>query len=894
MKTKYYIVRAIVKRDLGRYFANPTGYVFITLFIFLSAAAAFWRERFFLNNLANLDLLNSLFPFLLVFFVPTLTMGVWANEKKEGTDELLLTLPATDFEIVIGKYIATIGIYTAALIFSLSHVVVLLFLGSPDLGLLFGNYLGYWLIGSALISVGMLASLLTANITIAFILGALFCAAFVFVDAIDPFTAVWFGTDVSRLGVIAHFDDYARGVASFSGFFYFFSLTAFMLYLNTVLIGRRHWPAAAQGAKMWVHHTVRAIALVAALVSLNIFLARYPLRVDTTAEQLHSLSGQTTSLLENLDPERPVFIQAYLSKEVPQQYVQQRENLIGFIKEIDAAAGNKVESNIIYTEPYTSEAREAREKFGIVPQEIPNLSSVRAGVTQVFMGVAMTCGPEEEVIKFFDRGLPVEYELTRSIRVVAKTERKKIGVLTTEAKLFGGFDFSSMQTNEAWPVVEELRKQYEVEEISAASPIEEQMDGLLVALPSSLPQEEMDNLLAYIKKGVPTLLLIDPLPIVNIGLAPAEPASANTNPFMQNRAPQPKPKGDIEAFLNALGINWDKTKVVWDFYNPHPDLAQLPPQIVFVGRGNANADSFNDKNTASSGLQEIVLLYTGSIRQTAGAGNEFIPLVRTGFTSGELQYQQLVQRSFLGAQLITRGHRYIPTKSDYVLAAQVMGRGKSGEQESAQPADADAKETNVVVIADLDFISEQFFEIRKRGFANLNFDNITFFLNCMDKLVGDESFVTLRKRRVRHRTLEAVEARTRSFVEQRAAKEKDAEAEAQAALSDAQHRLNEKVAQVRLRTDLDDRTKQIMARNIQEVESRRFEVLEANIEAEKLAKIQASKENMEERIHAIQGRIKTFAILFPPIPVCIIGIAIFIRRRRREIEGAEAVRKLRS
>ena len=901
-------VRALVKRDLWKYFTSPTGYVFITLFILLSAAAAFWQNRFFLNNLANLDQLNQLFPYLLVFFIPALTMSVWAEERKQGTDELLFTLPATSLEVVLGKYVATLGIYTASLLLSLSHVLVLFWLGSPDLGLMFSNYLGYWLMGSAMIALGMLASLLTSNATIAFVLGAALCSLFAFGDSAAALSPTLGGL-LGSVGVLDSFNDFARGVVSLSGLLYFVSLTALILYFNVLLVGKRHWPRQADGYPMWLHHLVRAVALIIAIISINAVLGRTSIRMDVTAERLHSLSDATRDLLRELPTDRTVFIQAYVSPDIPEQFVQTRENLLGILNEVDSLGGSRVQVLIEDTEPFTQSARDAREKFGIVPRSVPNLASAQAGYSQVFLGVAFTSGAQEHVIPFVDRGLSVEYEMTRSIRVVAQTDRKKIGVLSTEAKLFGGFDFQTMQSAMGWSIVEELRKQYEVIQVSSSGPIPEDLDGLVVALPSSLPQEEMDVLLAYIQEGNPTLLLIDPLPVINIALAPSERSGANMNPFMQQQAAPPPEKGDIQRFMSEIGVSWNSASIIWDTYNPHPDLAQLPPEVVFVGKGNENEETFNEQHQGSAGLQELVLLYPGQMEQAAGTDYEFQPLLKSGYVSGQASYFQMVQRSFLGAQINPNlPHR--PDPRDYVLAAHIRGTIESTDPEAADQEeeggseDSSAGESDetppspksldVLVIADLDFISEQFFQIRAGGLENLNFDNITFFLNSIDVLVRDESFITLRRKRVRHRTLERVEDQTRNFIEERVKEEEEAEAEAERAMDQAQQRLNEKVEEVRQRPDLDIQTKQIMAQNIQEVESRRFEVLKTNIEAEKESKINRSKENVEEQIRSIQTNIKTFAVLLPPIPVFALGVLIFVRRRRREREGAAAARRLRT
>ena len=897
------VVAAIVRRDMRLAFSSPTGYVFVTLFIFLSAAAAFWQVPFFLNNLANLDQLNAVFPYLLLFFIPALTMGVWAEEARQGTDELLLTLPATDLEIVMGKYLAVVGVYTASLVLSLSHVLVLMFLGSPDLGLMAGNYLGYWLAGAALISVGMLASLLTSHVTIAFILGALFCAAFVLIGPVAGGISDGLRDLLSPLGLFNAFDDFARGVVSFSGLVHFVSVAGLMLYLNVVAISRRHWPVQAGGYRMRIHHGARAAALVVAVIGLNVILGRAGVRLDVTAEGLHSLSDETVQMLSELDPERPVFIQAFVSPEVPESYVQTRSSLIDVLKELDAVGGSRVQVRIQATEMYSPEAREARERFGITPRQLPDLRSARSGYANVFAGIAVTCGPEEQVIGFLDTGLPVEYEVVRSLRVAARADRAKLGILATEVRLFGGFDFNTMQSRQPWAMTEELRKQYDVVQVQPQEDYPEDLDVLLAALPNTLTQPEMDRLSDYIASGNPTLVLADPLPSFNLALSPSEKKGANNNPFAGNPQPDPTPKGDIQGLLRRFGVEWNTGVIVWDRYNPHPGMAHLPPEVVFASPGNENPDTFNQEAVSTASLQELVFIFPGRLQQTGSADFTFTPLVQTGNVSGLTAYSQLVQRNFFGgSQLVLSNVPRRASQNAYAVAARVTGnadgRPAGGDDDGAGVSGTDGTKENapvdLVVVADVDFASQQFFDIRRLGAGGLRFDNVTFFLNLMDVLVGDESFIALRSKRVRYRTLETVERQTLDYTEQRVKDEDEAELEAQAALDQARRRLTARVDEVRQRTDLDEQTRRIMVRNLEEVENRRFETLKTNIEAEKEARIQDGKEMMEGQIRLIQNTIKNLAALLPPVPVFLLGVFIFVRRRRRENEAAAAARRLRS
>lgn len=871
MKSHWRLARVVCKRELASYFSSPTGYVFITLFVFLSALAAFWQDGFFADNLANLDQLNRVFPYLLVFLIPSITMNIWAEEKRNGTDELLLTLPATDFGIVLGKYLAAAGIYTVALLFSLTHVLVLGWLGNPDPGLMASTYLGYWLMGVALLALGMVGSLLTDNLTVAFILGALLCGVPVFIDHAGAVLTGGAERLVAGFSFDQQFQDLAAGVVSLASVAYFLAFAAAMLYLNVELLGRRHWPSGRQAPAMGAHLLVRGLALVVALAGLTLLLDRLGGRVDLTAERIHSLSPDTRALIEGLDPGRPVFIQAYLSPEAPRSHLPTRNNLVNLLRELSALGGDRLQTRIVETERFSPQAREAQERFDIRPRQVPASRQSSGSPDEIFLGVAFNCGPEEFVIPFLDPGLPVEYELMRSIRVVSRAERSRVGVLETGAGLFGGFDFQSRQHSTDWAIVAELRKQYQVERVQPGQDYPKDLDALMAVLPNTLEQDQVERLTDYVKAGNPTLILVDPLPAFNPELS-AQPMPQG--PFRQG--PPPRTPADLQPLMEVLGVDWDPGRIAWDKYNPHPQFRSLPPEVIFLGSGSGDSPPFNPDEAITSGLQELVAIYPGSIKLAAGSRVTLTPLLQTGADSGLTDWNRLVQRSLFGMQL-AGNLPHEPDPDRYVLAARLDGIGPD------HPVRA-------ILVADVDLMGEQFFSIRRQGIETLQFDNVTFLLNAMDQLAGDESFIALRKRRRRHRTLEAVESRTRVYEERRLEESRQAEATAAQRLQEAQARLDRAVEALRQRRDLDERTRRIMIANQEKAENRRLAVARTNIEEEKQRLIGKSRADMESSIRDIQNAIKFLAAALPPVPAFALFLVVSVRRLRRERIGVAADR----
>jgi ABC-2 type transport system permease protein len=908
---KWHVLDAVFKRNFVAYFSNPTGYVFICVFVLLGSLAAFWPPEFFNANLANLDQLNRYLPYILLVFIPAITMSVWADERRQGTDELLLTIPASDWEVVFGKYLATVGIYTVALLFScVCNLIILLRWGTPDGGLFLANYLGYWFVGLAMLAIGMVASFLTSNLTVAFILGLALNAPLAMADRAGAVMGPKLAAAVRGWSLAEQFSDFGRGVVSLSSIAYFLGVVAVCLYIAMVLIGRRLWTGRRDGGSMALHYAARALGLAAAAVGAVLFFRVLDLRPDLSEGRISSLSADTRRLLAGLESDRPIDIKAYVSPTVPEDYAQTRLNLLNMLRQFQRLGAGKIKVEVIPTEPKTEAAALASQQFGIEPVTV--LSRVRGTYRdeEIFLGCAFTSGLEKVVVPFFDKGTPVEYELIRSICTAAQQKRRRLGVLTTDADLFGGFDMMSGQQRPRQPLVDELEKQYDVVQVDPSAPITEKYDVLLAVQPSALGPEQLANFVAAVRAGQPVAIFEDPLPVLMQGVpGTGQPRRGPGGPMAMFQ-PQGQPKGDINLLWQTLGVKLGAAAgrpamgqmgvepyVVWQDYNPHPKL-ELPGEFVFIdadmgAAGGEKAAGFNQAQPITAGLQEVLFPFPGSVVKDESADVSFMPLAQTGTRSGTIEVEQV-----MGNRGDMRQLRLFekPGRQAMTLAVAIE-RKASGSADAAAAAPIRA-----VVVADIDLLDGRIFGLRNRPdeVFGLDFDNVTFALNVLDTLAGDDRFLDIRKRKPKHRTLERIEDTVAEAREQADAERQKfiaefdaAEREANASMQKEVGEFEKKITELESAGDADPQAamqavQQLASR--QRLAQRRLDTKIEQLKRKRDAEVEAVERQLGSKVRQEQDRQKWLAVLLPPIPPLVVAFFVYFRRRASEREGVSKAR----
>jgi len=237
-------VRLVAARELGAYFDSSIAYVYTIAFVVLTNSI--FMNEFFLTGNVDMTSFFDLMPLLLAFFIPAITMRLWAEERKQRTIELLLTLPIWPGQAILGKYVAALGLYGLFLLGSLPIVIMLCALGSPDPGLIFSGYVGLIFLGAMFLSSGMFLSALSGDQIIAFVTSTLL-GFFLVLSGNDKVVAVLDGVAPTlslgtllyeSISVVPHYEAFVRGVVELPSVLYFSAMSALFLWATSLVLSR--------------------------------------------------------------------------------------------------------------------------------------------------------------------------------------------------------------------------------------------------------------------------------------------------------------------------------------------------------------------------------------------------------------------------------------------------------------------------------------------------------------------------------------------------------------------------------------------------------------------------------------------------------------------------------
>jgi ABC-2 type transport system permease protein len=238
-------VGIIMRRELASYFATPLAYVFILIFLVLANAFTFYLGGFYERGQADLEPFFSFHPWLFLFLIPALSMRLWAEERKSGTIEVLMTQPLTLWEAVLGKYLAAWAFTALALALTFPLWLTVNYLGNPDNGAILAAYLGSLLLAGGFLAIGSCMSALTRNQVVAFILGVAACFLFLLagfplvLDVFRSWAPLALVDAIASLSFLTHFESIAKGVIDVRDLLYFTMLIGLFLLATVIALELR-------------------------------------------------------------------------------------------------------------------------------------------------------------------------------------------------------------------------------------------------------------------------------------------------------------------------------------------------------------------------------------------------------------------------------------------------------------------------------------------------------------------------------------------------------------------------------------------------------------------------------------------------------------------------------
>ena len=422
----------IARKEFAGFFSTPIAFIFFGTFLTVTLFIFFWLETFFARNIADVRPLFDWMPILLIFLTAALTMRSWSEERRAGTLEFLLTAPVRPTALVLGKFLACLGLVAVALLLTLPLPVTVSLVGPLDWGPVGAGYLATFFLAGAYLAIGLFVSVRSDNQIISLIGAVLACTIFYLPgsDILTSFVGNRAAEILHLLGSGSRFESITRGVIDLRDLYFYCSVTAVFLSLNVYGLERIRW-AGNRGNANHRHWNLLIVLLIMNVLAVNFWLAPIStLRFDATRGKIYSISPATKSYLARL--KEPLLIRGYFSAQTHPLLAPLVPRLRDLLKEYQIAGHGKVRVEFIDPLENPELEQEAGQKYGIHPVPFETSSKYQASVTNSYFNILIKYGDQFETLGYRDlieikaRGatdLDVElrnpeYDITRTIKKV--------------------------------------------------------------------------------------------------------------------------------------------------------------------------------------------------------------------------------------------------------------------------------------------------------------------------------------------------------------------------------------------------------------------------------------------------------------------------------------------
>ncbi|MCQ2274337.1 MAG: gliding motility-associated ABC transporter substrate-binding protein GldG [Bacteroidales bacterium] len=784
----------LFKKELASFFSSLIGYLTIIVFLVLTGLML-WVFKGDFNILdygyAGMDGLFIIGPFLYLFLIPAITMRMFAEEKKNGTMELLLTKPLSEMTLIWAKFLAGFVLVFISLLPTLVCYISVVTLGDPvgniDTGSVAGSYLGLLMLGAAFVAIGLFASSITNNQIVAFIAAALM-SAFMHLGFDAIYRMGFLGNAdlfVRSLGMSYHYESISRGVVDTRDVIYYASIIALFMMATRIVLQSRKWHGWHNKKDLRRSHWIELTAGILIVIFTNVIGYYVFGRLDLTSEKRYTLSKSTKNLLKKID--EPLLYRVYLEGEFPADFKRLQNETKEMLNQFRAYNKNV---QYEFVNPNNFDNPEERKVFyqklaqkGIQPTQI-QVSNGNGVTTQVLIPAADVIykGGETSIQllqsqKYVDQTQllnnsiqSLEYVLSNPIRALARGQKPMVAFMRGHGELelpnmsdmiTSLYEYYNLDTARLDGNINSLTTRI-LDPKDSTYHFHNKHDLIIIAKPTKpFSDQDLYILDQYVMYGGKLLWLIDPLDADMDSLQYASQAVATRLPlnleemlFTYGVRVNPDMLLDVRCrpIPMTVGMVGDKPQIEFQPWMYFPEIVPLSPHPIVRNLDLIKTDYVSSIDLIDNGIDKTVLLATSEFSRVKNAP--------TIYDLNEAKIEpdrRLFNRSTVPVAVLLEGK------------FQSMFRNRLTPDFMDLPAmgyRADGDSTRMIVFSDGDMIKNRFnfndgtgYPLGYDFYTETMYANKELMLNCIDYLVGEEGSIASRSRNIKIRKLDVMKVK---------------------------------------------------------------------------------------------------------------------------------------